>query len=151
MVNIQINQDNCSALEIMTARVEYLGDKSTECLHIRSGSSIRTDAPVDNHGKGERFSPTDLVAVAQLSCMLTVMAIRAEKSGISFEHVRGDVQKVMASDPRRIAEINVVIEVREDWRPEEKAVMERVARECPVALSLDPSILQGLSFVYNLE
>ena len=135
----------------MTARVDYLGNKSTECLHIRSGSTIRTDAPVDNNGKGERFSPTDLVAAAQLSCMLTVMAIRAEKSGISFGRIQGDVKKVMASDPRRISEINVVIEVSESWDAKERQVMEKVAQECPVALSLNPKIKQGLTFIYRAE
>ena len=93
----------------MTSRVTYLGDLRTECEHLQSGNKIITDAPVDNQGKGETFSPTDTVATALASCMLTVMGIKARDMKVDIEGTTAAVTKVMAADPRRISEIEVVL------------------------------------------
>lgn len=132
----------------MTSNVHYKGHLRTVSEHLKSGSKIESDAPTDNHGKGERFSPTDMTANSLASCMITVMAIRAEKSDIPFQHVDATVKKVMASDPRRIAEIHVEIQVGDTWNEKQKQIMEKTARECPVALSLHPDLKQYLSLIY---
>ena len=132
----------------MTSVVVYKGDLSTECTHLNSGSIINTDAPVDNKGRGRLFSPTDLMGTSLASCMITVMAIRAAESGIPFKHIKADVVKGMESKPRRIGSIHIRLYIEEKWNEKEKVIMERVARECPVALSLHPSLTQLLEFVY---
>lgn len=132
----------------MTIDVKYLGHLRTECTHKRSGSRLSTDAPVDNKGKGELFSPTDLMATSLASCMLTVMAIRADELGIDFQEVEAEVEKVMASLPRRVKEVNVTIKVKHPWTDDEKKVMEDKAANCPVALSMHPDVKQGLKFLY---
>ena len=93
----------------MIAQVEYKGQLRTEAKHLRSGSVIVTDAPIDNQGKGEAFSPTDLVATALASCMITIMGIVAERDGIDIEGVTADVDKIMSKEPRRIGEIKIII------------------------------------------
>lgn len=133
----------------MTSNVHYLGQLRTVSTHIKSDSTLESDAPTDNHGKGERFSPTDLTATSLASCMITVMAIRANKSKIAFRQISADVKKVMASDPRRIAEIHIQLNIGDNWNDREKQIMEKTARECPVALSLHPDLKQVLHFVYN--
>src|SRR5688572_10376429 len=92
---------------MMTSSVVYEGNLRTVCTHLRSGSIIETDAPVDNNGKGERFSPTDLVATALGTCMLTIMGMRAREMKVDLEGVRIEVEKIMKADPRRIGGINL--------------------------------------------
>ena len=135
----------------LTARVRYKGQLSTECEHILSGDQLSTDAPKDNNGNGQAFSPTDLTATSLASCMLTVMGIRAAQSGIRFEKVYAGVQKVMNEKPRRIAEINIVVTVDESWTSSEKRLLEQVGKTCPVALSLHPDIGQNITFEYTKE
>ncbi|MEO0896167.1 MAG: OsmC family protein [Bacteroidota bacterium] len=133
-----------------TAKVIYQGSLRTEAEHLRSGNKILTDAPTDNHGKGEAFSPTDLVATAALSCMITVMGISAEKNDINMGEVSGEVKKVMTSAPRRIAELTIeLIFTNHNLNDSEKSLLERVALSCPVTRSLHPEIMVKVKFVYN--
>ncbi|SFV34368.1 OsmC family protein [Thermoflavifilum thermophilum] len=129
-------------------QVYYQGHLRCVATHLASGSEIETDAPVDNHGKGERFSPTDLVATALGVCMMTVMGIAAEDKQISLEGTRLDIEKTMAASPRRIVKIRVEIYFPEQLRLSEadRAHLERVARNCPVAKSIHPDIEQDIHF-----
>lgn len=132
-----------------TSQVIYQGQLHSIATHTASGIAIETDAPVDNNGKGACFSPTDLAATSLASCMITVMGIAAEKRGIPFSNVSADVKKVMASSPRRIAEIHVNLTVRNhSWTIKEKEVLEKIGRTCPVALSLHPDVKQEINFEY---
>jgi putative redox protein len=133
----------------MISEVSYQGNLRTVCKHLKSQSTIETDAPTDNNGNGERFSPTDLVATALASCMITVMGIRAQLSGIPFETVVASVQKSMGISPRRITEIKVEIVVYDSWSDKQREIMEQVARGCPVAQSLSPRLVQNVSFKYT--
>ena len=133
----------------MTSKVQYKGNLRTECTHLKSGSVVSTDAPVDNNGNGALFSPTDLVATSLASCMITVMGIKADQSGISFNKVQAEVLKSMESSPRRISEVKVKIEIDENWSTKEKEIMERTGLTCPVAQSLHQDVKQNISFVYK--
>ena len=133
----------------MTSKVQYKGNLRTECTHMKSGSVVSTDAPVDNNGNGALFSPTDLVATSLASCMITVMGIKANQSGISFNKVQAEVLKSMESNPRRISEVKVKIEIDENWSTKEREIMERTGLTCPVAQSLQPDAIQNISFVYK--
>ena len=124
---------------------EYLGALRTRAIHERSQTELITDAPVDNNGKGESFSPTDLVATSLITCMITVMGIEAQKKNIPFEGVKGDIRKLMRNDPRRIARLETTIEILDQGQSsEEKDLLRKIAEDCPVALSLHPEIDQRL-------
>lgn len=121
-----------------TSKVEYLGGLRTKCTHIKSGSIIETDAPVDNNGKGETFSPTDLVATAYGSCMLTIIGIYCQSRGLEFENGVVNVTKSMASAPRRIDCLELEIDLSgNSWSSEDEKGIERAANACPVAKSVD--------------
>lgn len=132
----------------MTAKVVYTGDLRTVCTHLRSGSTIETDAPVDNHGKGERFSPTDLVATALAACIVTTIGIANTAHNINIEGIACMVEKIMVPDPRRIGEIKVVLDFPawESYTDKEKQILERIAFTCPVFESLHPNCVKSLSF-----
>lgn len=132
----------------MTSKVLYKGDLRTEATHLQSGTTIITDAPTDNHGKGEAFSPTDLVATALASCMATIMGIAAKTHGMTIEGTRFEVTKIMASDPRRIGEIVVDIYYPENVSLSEKelAILKNAALTCPVFQSLHPDCKKTVSF-----
>lgn len=133
-----------------TIEFQYQGQLRTGATHLKSGNSLTTDAPVDNHGKGETFSPTDLVATALVSCMITVMGIKAEKHGCDMGEVTGSVKKVMADNPRRIGQLNVVIEFQgHRLSGQERALMQQTALNCPVAKSLHPDITQQVQFIFD--
>ncbi len=124
-----------------TAIVKYLGDLRTECTHIASGTTILTDAPVDNKGKGEKFSPTDLVATAYASCMITIMGIYCNEREIPFTHAEATVTKVMGSGPRRITEIVISYDLSgNNWNQETAEHVIRAGKACPVAHSVHPEI-----------
>lgn len=124
-----------------TSRVEYLGDLRTKCIHLQSGTEIVTDAPVDNNGKGEAFSPTDLVATAYASCMMTIIGIYCNQHGLNFSHAVADVTKVMASAPRRISEIIIELDLSGNgWSEEERERVLRTVKACPVANSVHEEI-----------
>ncbi len=132
-----------------TAKIKYLGGLSTEAIHIRSGKSILTDAPVDNNGKGEAFSPTDLAATSLGCCAITVIGIAAQKEGHEFKNSEIEITKIMTSEaPRKIQKI--IVEFALTCEPplteSEKKRYERVAHTCPVALSLHPDIEQEMIF-----
>lgn len=133
-----------------TSDVYYLGDLRTEAVHLQSGDKVLTDAPRDNHGRGEAFSPTDLTATSLACCMLSVMGILTKKEGItSCEGARATVLKVMYPDPRRIGEIHIeIIMPAKGYSDKEKKMYERAAYTCPVAKSLHPDIQQVIKFTY---
>lgn len=130
-----------------TSTVKYLGGLRTEATHLRSNTIIHTDAPVDNHGKGEKFSPTDLVATALASCMVSIMGIQANTSNIMLGDIDAEITKVMSANPRKISEIVVVIHFsNHDYTEREKTILMNAAKTCPVALSLHPDIKQTVTF-----
>ena len=131
------------------AEVCYLGSLRTEALHISSGNKIVTDAPIDNNGKGEAFSPTDLLATSLGSCMLTIMGIIAECHNINIVNAKVEIIKIIESNPRRVVEIKVDIEMpKNDFTDKEKQLLEHAARNCPVAKSLHPDLKQTVVFNY---
>jgi len=132
----------------MTATVTYESNLRTTCLHLQSGSAIETDAPTDNKGKGERFSPTDLIATGLGACMITTMGIKAESMDIALDGAQVEVTKIMKSDPRRIGKIITHITMPEGLGLEDKnkEILERVARTCPVERSLHPEVELEISF-----
>jgi len=136
-----------------TSRVIYKGELRTECIHLKSGQIILTDAPTDNQGKGEAFSPTDLTATSLATCILTTIGIVAGQGRLPELQMQAEVTKTMSSDsPRRITRIDVAIETSGRLLSiEEKNLLERVAKTCPVAHSLHPDIEQVLSFAYIME
>lgn len=124
-----------------TAEVTYLGGLRTECTHLASGTVIQTDAPTDNNGKGEKFSPTDLVATAYASCMLTIIGIYCNEHGHAFTQGKATVTKIMASSPRRIGKIVIGMDLSGNgWDTETAEKVVRAAKACPVARSVDPLI-----------
>lgn len=125
----------------------YVGDLRCELTH-QSGSSIQTDAPLDNHGKGEAFSPTDLVAAALASCMLTVLAIRANSKSIPIGQPSFLIKKSMGSNPRRISEVQIEFSFNEVISEKNRIYLESEAKKCPVALSVHPDLLQSVAFKY---
>ncbi|MVN76288.1 OsmC family peroxiredoxin [Hymenobacter sp. HMF4947] len=132
-----------------TATARYEGHLRTEATHTASGTIIQTDAPVDNHGRGEAFSPTDLVGTALGTCILTTMAIVAERHQVDLVGSTFTMEKIMSSDaPRRIAQLTVELHLPAALSPANRALMERTAHTCPVALSLNPEIKQEVRFVY---
>jgi putative redox protein len=133
-----------------TATARYEGQLRTQATHVASGTSIQTDAPVDNHGRGEAFSPTDLVGTALGTCILTTMAIVAERHNIDLVGSTVDVKKIMSAEPpRRIAQFDVDLYLPATLSDADRALMERVAHTCPVALSLNPEIRQEVRFIYR--
>ncbi|WP_347839459.1 OsmC family protein [uncultured Draconibacterium sp.] len=130
-----------------TIKTFYLGELRTENEHLQSGNKVITDAPTDNRGKGEYFSPTDLLATALGSCIMTIMGIKARDNGIDIEGTQVDVTKIMASDPRRVAEVIVEFSFPDkNYTEEEKRLVESVAGISPVPLSLHPDLIQTISF-----
>lgn len=130
-----------------TATALYLGELRIEATHVQSGNVLITDAPTDNNGKGQAFSPTDMVATSLATCMLTIMAIRASKKGIDLQGTKAEVTKTMASDPRRIAKIEVAVTFPKlSIEPQFQELLELAAANCPVAMSLHPTVEQVLMF-----
>ncbi|WP_396168818.1 OsmC family protein [Flavobacterium sp.] len=130
----------------MTSKVTYLGDLRTSSIHLQSGSEIISDAPLDNNGKGEAFSPTDTVANALASCMMTVMGIKARDLAVDFTGATAAVTKIMQAEPRRIAAIEIVFDMNLAADEKTKTILERTAMTCPVFLSLNPEIEKRISF-----
>lgn len=130
----------------MTSKVTYLGNLRTESVHIKSNNAFITDAPTDNNGKGEAFSPTDTVATGLASCMLTVMGIKARDMDIDMSGTTAEVTKTMASDPRRISKIKVVLNFPFEADKKTRVILERTANTCPVHYSLHPDIEKDVTF-----
>ena len=132
-----------------TSKTEYLGGYRTRATHLLSSQTIITDAPIDNNGKGEAFSPTDLVASALSSCMLTIMDMTAGTHNFSLEKALVKTTKIMASNPRRIAEIVIDFDLRgSHYTNKQKAILENAAKHCPVAKSIHPDIKVATHFHY---
>lgn len=130
-----------------TIENRYVGNLRTSSSHLASGQEIITDAPTDNNGKGEAFSPTDLICSALCSCMTTVMGISAEKGNFSMPHSTSKVKKIMSEDPRKISEIHIEINFEKNHLTEsQRKKLEEVARNCPVAKSIHPDITQKITF-----
>ncbi len=131
----------------MTATVTYESNLRTTCLHLQSGSVFETDAPTDNKGKGERFSPTDLIATGLGACLITTMGIKAESMNIQLDGAKVEVTKVMVSDPRRIGKI-IVHATLPALNLDEKTIeiLERVGRTCPVERSLHQDVELDIQF-----
>lgn len=129
-------------------KVIYPGALRTQATHLRSGTKITTDAPTDNNGKGESFSPTDLVCLALTSCMITTMGIVANRENIPLEGLSAEIIKIMASTPRKIQEIQINFSKPEELylSEQQKELLIRTAHNCPVALSLSPDIKQTVQF-----
>jgi len=130
-----------------TIKSSYLGGLRTHAIHVNSSTALLTDAPLDNNGKGEAFSPTDLVAAALGSCMVTIMGLVAEREGLSLEELSWETTKIMHSSPRKIQEIQIDFH----WSgaaidPTIAQKLKHAARTCPVALSLDPALIQTINF-----
>ena len=130
----------------MTSKVNYLGDLRTSAIHIASGKNFITDAPIDNQGKGEAFSPTDTVATALASCLLTIMGIKARDLNIDIKNTTAEVSKVMASNPRRISEIQITVNFTRSYDQRIKKILEKAALACPVSNSLHPDLKQNILF-----
>lgn len=129
-----------------TSKVTYIGELRTSSIHLQSGSEIISDAPVDNNGKGEAFSPTDFVANALASCMFTVMGIKANTMDVDFSGSTAEVTKVMGIEPRRITEIHVTFNMNLSVDEKTKTILEKTAMTCPVHFSLHPDIKKEIVF-----
>ena len=131
-----------------TSKIIYKNNLRTEAQHIASGQKIITDAPLDNNGKGEAFSPTDLVATALASCMITIMAIAAEKNGINISETSASVKKIMGTNPRTISDIVIQIKMSKDLALKDRKRLEKAALACPVHKSLHPDMNKEITFSY---
>ena len=124
----------------MTSKITYLGDLRTSSIHLQSGTEILSDAPIDNNGKGEAFSPTDLVANAAGSCMMTIMAIKARDLNVDLIGTTIEVTKIMQAEPRKISRLEIIMNMPIATDEKTKTILERIAMNCPVLLSLNPDI-----------
>ena len=132
-----------------TVETVYLGELRTKAIHARSGTELITDAPIDNKGKGEKFSPTDLVATALGSCMMTIIAQSSDAHNFDVVGTQLKITKMMSSNPRKISEIIVEFDFpKNNYTDKQKQFIEHGAKTCPVALSLDPNLKQTLVFYY---
>ena len=132
-----------------TFEIKYKGDLRTTAIHLDSGSEISTDAPKDNHGLGETFSPTDMVCTALASCILTIMAIAVEKDNIDIKGTTAVVKKTMGTNPRRIAKIDIVLTFPREYDQKTKTVLESAAYNCPVHHTLSETVEKNISFTYT--
>ena len=133
-----------------TVRTKYISDLRTEATHVRSGVKLTTDAPVDNQGKGEFFSPTDLLATSLGSCMLTIMGIAARTHGFDIDGTEVSITKIMGTDPRRVVEIVVELTFpHNNYSAKARKLLELSAKECPVANSLHPDLKQNIIFKFK--
>ena len=130
----------------MTSKVTYIGDLRTSSIHLQSGNEIISDAPIDNNGKGEAFSPTDTVANALASCMMTVMGIKARDMDVDFKGSTASVTKIMQAEPRRIGAIEIIFDMNVAADSKTKTILERAAMTCPVFLSLNTEIEKRITF-----
>ncbi len=132
-----------------TLKTKYLGNLRTEITHLQSGNVVITDAPVDNNGKGEAISPTDMLAGSLGSCMITLIGISAQAHGFCVDGTELTITKVMATEPRRVSEIHIDLEFPSDYTDKEKKIIEAAANTCPVEHSLHPDIKRVINFIYK--
>ena len=134
-----------------TFEIKYQGNLRTTATHLDSGSEINTDAPKDNQGLGEAFSPTDMVCTALPSCILTIMAIAVEKNGININGTNAIVKKTMGDSPRRISKIDIELTFPMDYDQKTKVILERAAHNCPVHHTLSNEVEKNINFIYPLN
>ena len=134
-----------------TVETVYLGELRTEITHVQSGTKIITDAPLDNQGKGESISPTDMLAASLGSCMLTIMGIAARTHGFSIDGTKASITKVMGTEPRRVVEIKIDLRFPQDYSDKVKRIIENAAKTCPAEHSLHPDIKRTIVYHYNAE
>jgi uncharacterized OsmC-like protein len=135
-----------------TIHTEYTGELRTVATHLQSGKTIITDAPVDNQGKGEAFSPTDLLAASLGSCMITIMGIAAQTHGFNIDGTKAEITKIMASNPRRVGEIKIELYFPDiQYSAKEKKLIEAAAFSCPVYLSLHPNLIKSINLHFQHE
>ena len=130
-------------------KIKYTGDLRTLATHVSSGSTIITDAPLDNNGKGEKFSPTDLFATALGSCMLTIMGITAQTHGINIDDAEVTVKKIMGANPRRVSCIKIIINIYNDISEKDRKLLIKAAHHCPVSKSINPDIKEDVTFNFH--
>lgn len=131
-----------------TSTVEYLGNLRTKCTHLGSGTEIITDAPLDNNGKAETFSPTDLVATAYASCMITIIGIYCDNNEIKFDSAKAEITKIMVSSPRRISEIEIFLDLsKNNWSEIQQEKIRIAGEACPVA----KSVHEGIEITINYQ
>ena len=132
----------------MTAKIVYKGQLRCECTHLQSGTVMETDAPTDNRGKGERFSPTDTLCVSLATCMITTMALKATDMNIELDGTSIDLTKYMLSDPRRISKISLDLHIpgTADISEKDRAILQKVGDNCPVAKSLHPDLQLNIEY-----
>ena len=132
-----------------TSALKYLGNLRTECTHIKSGQVVITDAPTDNNGKGEAFSPTDLMSTSLCACMITIMGVSAQAHNFSIDGATAEITKIMSADPRKVSEIQIEIKFpKNNYSDKIKRILEHIANTCPVALSLHPDIKQDIKLIF---
>ncbi len=130
-------------------KVQYNGDLRCTATHIKSGNQVITDAPTDNNGKGEAFSPTDLLCTSLSTCMMTLMGIAANSKEIQLGQIDADIEKIMGSDPRRVSGINIQFRIQSlGYTDREKDILKNAALTCPVAKSIHPDIALGIDFQF---
>ena len=130
-------------------KITYDGDLRTNATHLRSGSEIATDAPVDNKGKGENFSPTDLFATSLGACMLTIMGITAQTHGFCIDGSTIELQKKMSANPRRVSDLTIIINIKGELSDRDKTKLMRAAEHCPVSKSIHPDINENINFHFE--
>lgn len=129
-------------------KIQYMGEKRCELLHLASGTKIYTDAPTDNNGKGESFSPTDLLSASLGACMLTIMGIQLEPLGINLKGSTCQIKKIMATNPRRVHKLELTLKMCHGIKMESRSKVEEIARTCPVQFSINPAIQIDLNIIY---
>jgi putative redox protein len=152
--NIDLNLSNTSitnTTNMATVETTYIGGLRTENIHVQSGTKILTDAPTDNLGKGEAFSPTDLLAMALGTCMLTTIAIKTRNDGINIEGAKCSVTKIMSSTPpRKVAELQIKLKFPQQYSEQQQKLLEDIALNCPVYLSLHPDMVKTVDFGWKV-
>jgi uncharacterized OsmC-like protein len=134
---------------MVSMKVQYNGDLRCTATHIKSGNQVITDAPTDNNGKGEAFSPTDLLCTSLSTCMITLMGIAANSKEIQLGQIDADIEKIMGSDPRRVSGINIQFRIQSlGYTDREKDILKNAALTCPVAKSIHPDIALGIDFQF---
>ena len=131
-----------------TSTSKYSGELRTHSVHTQSGETYITDAPTDNEGKGEAFSPTDIVATSLANCMMTIMGIVSKRKGLIIEGTEAKIDKFMGTDPRRITEIKIDFYFPMNFSNDERKLLEKAAINCPVAKSLSSDLQQNIEFHY---
>ena len=132
-----------------TSIVYYQGDLRTESTHLQSGESYITDAPTDNEGKAEAFSPTDLIATGLANCMLTIMGIAAQSHGFNIDGSSVNAEKIMGKNPRRVSEIHLDISIKGLLTEKQREILMKAAKHCPVSKSIHPEIKENISFNFT--